>query len=127
MAQFYGFNPPFIGGPQNIMSRQEDQRLIKNDILQFLRTTKGERVHRLNFGTRLRTTVFDTLTPADLTLLQNEIATDLQAEEPRIVVRFVQIQQDADQHTYRVYVGAVMRDNPNQAVNVSTLISDSGA
>jgi hypothetical protein len=51
---WFGFNPPFIGGQQKVMSRQEDLRLIKNDLLQLLLTVPGERVHRPTFGSPIR-------------------------------------------------------------------------
>ena len=61
MVNFYGFNPPFLGGNQNVLSRQEDVRLIQTDILQLLLTSPGQRVMRPNFGTSINYQLFDPL------------------------------------------------------------------
>ena len=60
MATYFGQNPPFVGGAEKVLSRQEDIRLIKNDILQLIMTSPGERVHRPNFGTAVRETISNT-------------------------------------------------------------------
>jgi len=83
--KYYGFNPPFFGGGiQNVLSRQEDEQLIKNDVLQLLLTLPGERVHRPKFGTPLRSFVFENST--SVTALRARIISAIQSYEQRINV-----------------------------------------
>lgn len=58
-ALYYGYNPPFFGGQQKVLSRQSDEILIKNDVLQILLTAPGERLFRPFFGVGLRNRLFD--------------------------------------------------------------------
>ena len=61
MTEFIGFNPPFIGGNEGIMSQQRGARLIRNDVLQNLLILPGELPFRPNYGTNLRDFVFEKL------------------------------------------------------------------
>lgn len=85
MANFYGMAPPWVGGQQGVLSRQEDDRLIKNDIYQLLTTTPGERVHRPNFGTIVMMSLFEPLTDSILDDIRSSILQALRLEEPRLI------------------------------------------
>jgi len=83
---WFGFGPPFVGGQEAVLSRQVDDRLIKNDLLQLLLTAYGERVMRPTFGSPVRITVFDNMTRSQLTVLEDKIAEIITEYEPRVVV-----------------------------------------
>lgn len=84
--RYFGYNAPFIGGVQNVMSRQVDERLIKNDLQQLIMTLPGERVYRPGFGTSARAIVFETVTDDDLTGLEQEIKVAIEKNEDRVKV-----------------------------------------
>jgi phage baseplate assembly protein W len=125
MADFYGFNPPFIGGPQNILSRQEDERLIKNDILQLLLTLPGERLNRPGFGTQLRSFIFEPNTIPDLQNLQNSIANAIEEYEPRVNLTKLDLTPLSDGHTLRVVIIARLTNDPNTEIIIDRLINNS--
>ncbi len=85
-AIFFGMNPPFLSGPQNVLSRQEDSQLIKNDLLQLLLTVPGERVMRPTFGVPLRSFVFEQLINSDISSLESAIASAINTWEPRVAI-----------------------------------------
>ena len=93
MATYFGINPPFIGGQQNIFSTQTDVRLVKNDILQLLLTVPGERPYRPSFGTGIRLRVFDTLSDVDLSTMQQEIINAITSNDPRVILKSVSVDQ----------------------------------
>ena len=103
-AIFYGFNMPFFGGPQKILSRQVDDKLIKNDILQLLLTVPGERVMRPDFGVHLRSFLFEQNTDSDLSILENEIAQAITEYEKRVTVENVTVVSDTNKHGINVVV-----------------------
>lgn len=103
-ATFFGFNPPFMGGPQNVLSRQEDDRLIKNDILQLLLTVPGERVMRPLFGVQLRSFVFEQATDSDISDLSSNIAQAITTYDPRVVVEEVSAERDDDRNGLNIKV-----------------------
>lgn len=111
-AVWFGFNPPFIGGQQGVMSRQVDDRLIKNDLVQLLLTLPGERMYRPSFGTRLRAMVFETVSDDDLATLSSEIKAAIQAYEDRVAVTDVSCTTSDEGRTVRVRVDASLTNDP---------------
>jgi len=124
-ATFFGFNPPFIGGVQNVMSRQEDIRLIKNDLLQLLLTIPGERVMRPNFGVNLRNFVFEQLVSSDLSLLEADIISEVNRQEPRVIVDLVHIREIPDSNKISVSVQARLKRDPTRDVSVELFLENS--
>lgn len=121
-ATYFGMNPPFFGGAQNVLSRQEDERLIKNDILQLLLTVPGERVMRPDFGVNLRNFVFEQLTQADIFSLQTEIESQVSTQEPRVNVERVEIVRDDDNNGLIVRVVVNLHKDPKRRFTVEQFI-----
>lgn len=121
-ATFYGFNPPWIGGLQNIMSRQEDDRLVKNDILQLLNTIPGERVMRPTFGVNLRNFVFEQLVSADLSLLESHIVEQLTVHEPRVDVQNIELIPDPDRNGLQIKIIVTMKKDPRKQLSIEQFI-----
>lgn len=117
-AIFYGFNMPFFGGPQKILSRQVDDKLIKNDILQLLLTVPGERVMRPDFGVHLRSFLFEQNTDSDLSILENEIAQAITEYEKRVTVENVTVVSDTNKHGINVVVIVRMVKDPKKVLTI---------
>ncbi len=121
-ATFFGFNPPFIGGSQNVLSRQEDVRLIKNDILQLILTVPGERVMRPEFGTLARVTLFENDSDDTAIAMQADIRDKIDRFEPRVIVDSVEVTRNSDQQQYFVRIIATLRQNPQQEVIIEQFL-----
>ena len=93
---YWGFNTPFIGGPGKVMSRQVDEKIIKNDLLQLLLTSPGERVMRPDFGTGIRQFTFENMTQASVDVLKGNILEAIATYEPRVSASDVVITQTPD-------------------------------
>lgn len=89
-AKWFGFNPPFVDG-NNILPFQTDERLIKNDLMQLLMTSPGERVMRADFGTDIRKYVFEQMTPQSINALRDNIITAINKYETRVKLSNVKI------------------------------------
>jgi uncharacterized protein len=108
--EFLGAGIAFPLGVANghmAMHRLEDQ--VRQSIVLILRTAKGERVMRPDFGSGLHKLVFEPLTPITCTRIQHEVQEALVRFEPRIEVTKVEVTVDARQQgrlliniTYRV-------------------------
>jgi phage baseplate assembly protein W len=122
-AQFWGYNPPFLGGPQNILSRQEDDRLIKNDILQLLLTVPGERVMRPDFGVPLRNFVFEHSIGSDLEILGADIVEALTRQEPRVTVDEVTVIPDDNRNGLQVRVVVRLKKDPTKELTIEQFIA----
>ena len=116
VAKFYGFNPPFKGGKQNILSRQEDEQLIKNDILQLLLTVPGERLHRPDFGTNLRSYVFEILDDTTTEMLRTEIIASLSKYEKRVKIDVLQITQEQTTNSINIKLVTSMISSPETKI-----------
>lgn len=110
--RYYGINPPFLGGAQGVLSRQVDDRLIKNDLLQLILTLPGERVHRPAFGTLLRAIPFDTMDDAGLSRLALNIETAIETYEDRVIVDSVTASLSDEGLTVNVFVAVSLVSNP---------------
>jgi phage baseplate assembly protein W len=125
-VNYFGFNPPFVGGPSGILSRQEDDKLVKNDLLQLLLTRPGERVMMPNFGTELRATVFDQLDNVTIEMLRLDVSEAIAQYEPRISVRSIQFEPDFERHGLAIRIVYVMLTEPAKIQNLDTFINNGG-
>jgi phage baseplate assembly protein W len=121
-AKVYGYNPPFIGGSQNIMSRQEDKELIQNDLLQLLLTVPGERVMRPSFGVNLRNFVFEDLTDIALEILRDELQNKIAEYERRIKVRRIDVIGDTDRLGVQITIAYTINSDPSQVIVFETFV-----
>ena len=126
MAKWFGANFPFIGGKENVMSRQEDERLIKNDLLQLLLTVNGERVMRPTFGTPLRQYVFEQLDTAGLDSLRASIIEAINLYENRVDVMSLTLTPTKDNNYLEISLITRMRSNPSITLNVDAKVSIGG-
>ena len=122
-AEYYGFNPPFIGGAENILSRQEDERLIKNDILQLLLTVPGERVMRPDFGVNLRNFVFESMSSPQLSILRSEIQNQIASQEPRVNIESVVLKRDDDNNRLQINIVVNLKKDPKRQLSIEQFIS----
>jgi phage baseplate assembly protein W len=108
-TQWFGYNPPFFGGQQGVLSRQSGLRLIKNDLQQLIMTLPGERVMRPTFGTPLRGILFDSVSQEQLILVADAILEAINKIDTRVNAR-VSFEVDEDAHVVRYKVVAQVKD-----------------
>lgn len=100
MAKWFGTNFPFYkgvtaAGTTGVAARQEDHRLIKNDLIQGLMTIKGERLFRPGFGGDIGRFVFDQNDSQSFTALETSIRDQIGIFHPRIIVNRIDIKEDS--------------------------------
>jgi phage baseplate assembly protein W len=122
LAAYRGFNAPFVGGNQLLMSYQADERLIKNDILQLLLTAPGERVMLPDFGTVIRRVPFE---QADAQLT-NDVADSVRQAmaryETRVDVEDVLVDLNEDDHSMVIKVFVKLKDEVQRKILVEAKI-----
>ncbi len=123
-ATFFGYNPPFIGGSQNILSRQEDDRLIRNDILQLLLTVPGERVMRPDFGVELRSFVFEQATDADIDILRSNVTRAILENDKRVTVEEVSIERDDDRNGINIKVVVRLKKDLKKILTIEHFLAE---
>lgn len=93
MAMYFGPNAPFVGRGK-YLPRQEDDRLIRNDLLQLLLTSPGERVMRPDFGGGLRSFLFEQMDDNSISSLASDIKASIARDEKRVTVKEVKLERD---------------------------------
>jgi len=121
-AFLYGFNPPFIGGQNTVLSRQEDAQLIKNDLLQLLLTIPGERAYRPSFGTTLRSSIMEPMDETTLNMLKNSISQAIREHDPRVSVTRLELKQVGDTNQLNIILVATLVRNPEITITIDRLI-----
>ena len=123
--EYFGYNYPFLGGQQNVLSWQSGEQIIKNDLLQLILTNPGERVMRPDWGTPLRTSVFEPITTGSLRKLRSDIVDAINRWEPRVSVD-VDIRPDEDGHILYVNIFGTYTNEPAKelAINLSLPIQN---
>jgi hypothetical protein len=118
MASVYGYNPPFYDGKYSILPRQEDERLIKNDILQLLLTVPGERYYKPAFGVGIRNYLFEPLDNVLLNRLRLSIIDQISKNEPRVINVRVTLTPDEARNGLNIQIFSNMRNQPNTFINI---------
>jgi len=113
LVRWFGYNVPFLSRGR-IMDYQEDEKLIKNDLLQLLLTSPGERVMRPNFGTQLRGFVFENITPVAISLLKENILQAIESYEPRVDVTSISFKDDSENNTVTLQLAARLNIKENR-------------
>jgi hypothetical protein len=111
--KYYGWNPPFFGGQQNVLSRQAGDRIIKNDLLQLVRTSRGERVMRPTYGTILNQTVFEQFDDATVSRVVEDISRAIADNEPRVSVSVFAI-RDEDNNQLIIKISGIYTNQENR-------------
>jgi len=126
-ALWFGFNAPFIDGGGRILPRQENERLIKNDLLQLLFTVPGERVMSPDFGVNLRNFPFEQLDEESLASIEQEIRDKIIRFEPRVLVdpgpSGVEVKGKPDDHFVEILVRGALTNDPNRSFVFETTMA----
>jgi phage baseplate assembly protein W len=123
MNEFIGFNPPFIGGNEKIMSQQRGSRLVRNDVLHNLMIAPGELPFRPNFGTNIRNFVFDAMKPSELGILEDEIRQQIVRNDSRLMVKDVTLTPYQDSGKLDVTVIVAFTEDPFTDIEINRLIN----
>ena len=123
IAKIFGYNPAFYGGPNNILSRQEDEQIIKNDLLQLILTVPGERVFRPEFGTPLRSAVFEPLDRLTIDTIRDKVIEAIQHHERRVDLVTLDIVGYEDQNALRILLVAKLRSDPTKFISINHLVN----
>lgn len=122
MARWYGYNAPFIGGNQNILSQQVDEKLIKNDILQRILTNPGERVGRPDFGTGLRAFVFEGMYDQNIEELERDIRESVE-DDGRISVKYLGLEPNKDNQSLAIKLVVQLLENPDTEFTIEAVLN----
>lgn len=105
---YLGFNPP-IYDDDNLFPFQMNLRLIKNDLIQLLKTIPGERVMMPEFGVGLQAYQFELFDYSVSAQIKNAIIDAVKKYDPRLNIQDIDISQSEKQPNliYIIILGKV--------------------
>lgn len=117
----YGF-PINTEGSFPFFTKQSDDRLVKNNVLQNILTIPGERVYRPNYGTNISSMVFKSNTSDILIDLKTEVIKQVPENDPRVVVKSVNIMPGQNKNTLLIDVSLQPVQSPEETIEVRRLV-----
>lgn len=116
--RYFGNNYPFWIPTNTVLPQQADVRLIKNDLLQLLLTSPGERRMRPTYGTDIRKYPFDPADDTGIEQLRNSIVTSIRKFEPRVILKDVIFNLNPDNNRLTISVLCALSRDPNIELSV---------
>lgn len=108
--KFLGLPYPVINHPLGFFRTTFGLDQIKSDILVLLLTNPGERVMLSNYGTPLRTQIFNPNDPTTKRTIKQMIINSINLFEPRIVVDQIEVLDKVD-------LASLSKDDPRQDID----------
>tara|TARA_R110000824_G_scaffold93685_2_gene226458 strand:- start:5448 stop:5789 length:342 start_codon:yes stop_codon:yes gene_type:complete len=97
-----------IGG---YLAQNENLRSLRDCVVQLIMTGRGARVMRPDYGTDLRSSVFDPLTEDSIDSLRTQILSTIAKYEPRVIVQRISLTPDFERHTLKVELYITSKDD----------------
>lgn len=118
---YFGYNPPFFGGHQNILSKQSGDRIVKNDLRQLILTSIGERVMRPKWGTIIKKLLFELITDELIQEAEANINEMIGLYEPRVSVHATVLPVPTN-NLLRIVISGHYTDNPRRPLDFEVQI-----
>jgi phage baseplate assembly protein W len=115
---WFGFNFPFLT-ETSVLQPQSDLRIIKNDLLQLLLTSPGERVMRPDFGTVIRKTPFEPSDRDTINGIRSSVFQAVKRFEQRVIAKDVIVVPDLGNTKFTVTIITSLTRNPQTELSVT--------
>jgi phage baseplate assembly protein W len=113
-----GVSLPF-NVPQVFTQTYTTQEQIKSNIINYILTDRGERVFNPTFGSNIRTSVFENITPNLLQNLQITLQDDLKMNFPSVNFYKIEITPDYDRNIINIAIYYSVYNNPITEINIT--------
>tara|TARA_R110000851_G_scaffold332707_1_gene509589 strand:+ start:188 stop:595 length:408 start_codon:yes stop_codon:yes gene_type:complete len=102
---------PMRDGIGGFVAQNENIRSLRDCVVQLIMTGRGARVMRPDYGTDLRSSVFEPLTPDMMETLRGQIISTISTYEPRVIVKRIALTPDFERHTLKVELYITSKDD----------------
>lgn len=103
--------PMMNTGVGGYLAQNENLRSLRDCVVQLIMTGRGARVMRPDFGTDLRSSVFEPLNDDMINSLREQIIQVISKYEPRVIVKRVSLTPDFENHTLKVELYITSKDD----------------
>lgn len=102
---------PMMNGVGGYIAQNENLRSLRDCVMQLILTGRGARVMRPDFGTDLRSSVFEALTEDMVESLRAQILQVISKYEPRVIVKRIELTPDFEKHSLRIELYITSKDD----------------
>ena len=113
-----GVSLPF-NVPQVFTQTYTTQEQIKFNIINYVLTDRGERVFNPTFGSNIRASVFENITPTLLQNLQITLQDDLKMNFPSVNFYKIEITPNYDTNVINIAIYYSVYNNPVTEINIT--------
>jgi len=113
-----GVSIPF-NAPQVFTQTYTTQEQIKSNIINYILTDRGERVFNPTFGSDIRRSLFENITPNLIQTLQITLQEDLSAFFPNVTFSRIEIIPDSDSNIINIRIQYSIYNNPISEINIT--------
>ena len=108
-----GISIPF-NQPQVFTQTYTTSDQIKSDIINFVLTSKGERVLNPNFGSNIKQQLFETLSPTSTDNISNILKDELRLNFPSVLINEISVVPQYDMNSISITINySILGGNPN--------------
>jgi len=113
-----GVSIPF-NAPQTFTQTYTTQDQVKSNIINYILTDKEERVFNLDFGSNIRRSLFENITPNVLKNLEITLNDDLSSYFPNINFTDIKITPNYDVNSISIEVRYSLYNGPINEINIT--------
>jgi phage baseplate assembly protein W len=113
-----GVSLPF-NAPQVFTQTYTTQDQIKSNIINYILTDRGERVFNPTFGSNIRASIFENITPTLLQNLQITLQDDLKMNFPSVNFYKIEITPNYDTNVINIAIYYSVYNNPVTEINIT--------
>jgi phage baseplate assembly protein W len=113
-----GVSIPF-NAPQTFTQTYTTQDQVKSNIINYILTDKEERVFNLDFGSNIRRSLFENITPNALKNLEITLNDDLSSYFPNINFTDIKITPNYDVNSISIEVRYSLYNGPINEINIT--------
>ena len=99
----------------------KDEDAVKEALQNLILTDRGERLMQPNLGGNIRAMLFENITPAVLTLIEDQVRTTIDLYEPRAELIDVTASSNIDDNVVRVNIVFYVKNN-QQPISVDVFL-----
>lgn len=99
----------------------KDEDAVKESIQNLILTDRGERLMQPNLGGNIRAMLFENITPAVLTLIEDQVRTTIELYEPRAELIDVIVTSNIDDNIVKVTIVFYVKNN-QQPISVDVFL-----
>ena len=99
----------------------KDEDAVKEALQNLILTDRGERLMQPNLGGNIRAMLFENITPAVLTLIEDQVRTTVELYEPRAELIDVTASSNIDDNIVRVNIVFYVKNN-QQPISVDVFL-----